>query len=64
MGRLLITAGVVLVLIGLLAQWGLPIGRLPGDIRIQRGNSTFYLPIATCIVISVVLSVIGMLMRR
>ena len=64
MGRFLITAGVVLVLIGLLIQAGLPLGRLPGDIRIQRGNGTFYFPIVTCIVISVVLSLLAMFFRR
>ena len=64
MGRLLIGVGVVLVLIGLAIQLGLPIGRLPGDIRVQRGNSTFYFPIVTCIVISVVLTVLSMLFRR
>ena len=58
MGRLLIAAGVILVLVGFLVQMGLPIGRLPGDIRIQRGNSTFYFPIVTCIVLSVVLSLL------
>jgi hypothetical protein len=64
MGRFLITAGVVLVLIGLLIQAGLPLGRLPGDIRIQRGNGTFYFPIVTCIVISIVLSLLAMFFRR
>ena len=64
MGRLLIGAGVVLILIGLTVQLGLPIGRLPGDIRVQRGNSTFYFPIVTCIVISVVLTVLSVLFRR
>jgi hypothetical protein len=64
MGRFLIAAGVVLVLLGLLIQAGLPLGRLPGDIRIQRGNGTFYVPIVTCIVISVVLSLLTLLFRR
>jgi len=63
-GRVLITVGVLLVVAGLLVQLGVPLGRLPGDIRIQRGNSTFYFPIVTCIVISVVLSAIGILLRR
>ena len=64
MGRLLIAAGVILVLVGFLVQMGLPIGRLPGDIRIQRGNSTFYFPIVTCIVVSIVLTIIAALLRR
>jgi hypothetical protein len=64
MSRLLIISGVVLVLIGLLVHAGLPLGRLPGDIRIQRGNGTFYFPIVTCIVISIVLSLLAMFFRR
>jgi len=64
MGRLLITVGVVLVLVGVLVQMGLPLGRLPGDIRIQRGNSSFYFPIVTCIVVSVVLSLLMAVLRR
>ena len=64
MGRWLIGAGLLLVLVGVLVQLGLPIGRLPGDIRIQRGNSTFYFPIVTCIVVSIVLTVLSALFRR
>jgi hypothetical protein len=64
MGRLLIAAGVVLVLVGLLVQWGVPLGRLPGDIRIQRGNSSFYFPIVTCVVVSIVLTVLLAVFRR
>ena len=64
MSRLLIVAGVVLILAGILLKVGLPIGRLPGDIVIRRGGGTFYLPIVTCLVISVVLSLIGMLLRK
>jgi hypothetical protein len=64
LGRLLIGAGVVLVLVGLLVQMGLPLGRLPGDIRIQRGQSTFYFPIVTCIVVSVVLTLLAAFFRR
>jgi hypothetical protein len=63
-GRFLIGAGLLLVLAGLLIQMGLPLGRLPGDIRIQRGNSTFYFPIVTCIVVSVVLSLLAAFFRR
>ena len=50
--------------IGVLIQMGLPLGRLPGDIRIQRGNSSFYFPIVTCIVVSLVLSLLMVLFRR
>jgi hypothetical protein len=40
------------------------LGRLPGDIRIERGNTAFYFPIVTCIVLSIVLSLIMSLFRR
>jgi hypothetical protein len=62
--RLFIFAGLVLVAIGLVMKLGLPLGRLPGDIVIQRGNSTFYFPIVTCIVLSVALSILAALFRR
>jgi hypothetical protein len=64
MGQILIIAGLVIVAIGLLIWLGVPIGRLPGDILIRRGNFTFYLPITTSILASVVLMLIGMLLRR
>jgi hypothetical protein len=64
MGRLLIVAGIVLVLAGVAVQFGLPLGRLPGDIIIRRGNGTFYFPIVTCLVISLVLTIIAALLRR
>jgi len=64
MSRSLIVIGIVLIVAGLAMRFGLPLGKLPGDIVIQRGNSTFYFPIVTCIVVSVILSIIGLLMRR
>jgi hypothetical protein len=64
MGKVLIVAGAVLLLAGVLIQVGLPIGRLPGDIVIRRGNGTFYFPLVTCLVASVVLSLIMALFRR
>ena len=59
---MLVVFGVVIVFIGLAfwsgfgASW---LGRLPGDIRIERGQSAFYFPIVTCIIISVVLSLLA-----
>lgn len=64
MSRILISAGALLIVAGLLVHWGFPLGKLPGDIRIQRGNSSFYFPIVTCILVSVVLSVLAALFRR
>ena len=61
LGRFVVMIGVVTMLIGL-AMWGgfVPkwLGRLPGDIRIDREHSAFYFPILTCIIVSIVLSVV------
>ena len=66
MQRVLIAIGVVLVLIGLLWPWigKLPIGRLPGDIRIEKDGFVFFFPIVTGIVISIVVSLIIWLLRK
>ena len=64
MGRVLIVIGLVLVAVGAAIQLGLPIGRLPGDIIIRRGGGTLYFPIVTCIVVSIVLTIIAALLRR
>jgi hypothetical protein len=64
LARILILAGLLLVAVGILIKLGVPIGRLPGDIVVRRGASTFYFPIVTCIVVSVVLSVLAALFRR
>ncbi|MGI8438508.1 MAG: DUF2905 domain-containing protein [Chthoniobacterales bacterium] len=66
-GKLLVIFGVVTVLLGLALWSGLGagwLGRLPGDIRIERGNSSFYFPVVTCIIVSIVLSLIVSLFRR
>lgn len=66
-GRLLVVFGIVAVLLGAALWSGIGagwLGRLPGDIRIERGNSGFYFPIVTCIIISVVLSLVMSLLRR
>lgn len=67
LGKALVILGVVLVVIGA-AIWALPrvpfLGRLPGDIYIQRGNFTFYFPITTAIIISIVLTIVLSLLRR
>ena len=64
MGKALIVVGLVIAAIGVLVHLGLPIGRLPGDIVVRRGQATFYFPIVTCIILSVLLSLIGILLRR
>ncbi|MGA2457973.1 MAG: DUF2905 domain-containing protein [Terriglobales bacterium] len=59
---MLLMLGVTLVVIGgiviLLGRTGLPLGRLPGDILYRGKNTTFYFPLASCILISVVLSIV------
>lgn len=66
MQRLLITAGLVLLLAGLFWPWlsRLPFGRLPGDIRIVREGFSVHFPIVTCIIVSIVLSLLLWLFRR
>jgi hypothetical protein len=66
MSRWLVTIGLLLVIVGLLWPWlsKLGLGRLPGDIVIERGNVHTYFPIVTCIIVSVVLSFILWLMNR
>src|SRR3954471_19646335 len=66
-GKALMIFGAVIVLVGAALWSGIGggwLGRLPGDIRIERGNSGFYFPIVTCIIISIVLSLILSLFRR
>ena len=64
MGRSLVILGLVIAGIGLVVMAGVPLGRLPGDIIWRRGQSTIYLPIVTCLVVSVVLSLILTIFRR
>ena len=64
MGRTLIVLGVVIAGVGLLMTMGLPIGRLPGDFTIRRGNFTFYFPLASSIIASIVLTLIMMFVGR
>jgi len=68
MGRTLIVVGVLLVIAGLALEFGprLPfrIGRLPGDIYIHRGNTTFYFPVVTCILLSAVMTLVLWIVNR
>jgi Protein of unknown function (DUF2905) len=61
LGRLIVIIGVIATVVGLLMWSGIApkwLGRLPGDIRIEREHSSFYFPIVTCIILSIVLSLI------
>jgi hypothetical protein len=67
LGRFLIVIGVILVLVGavLLVAPKIPwLGKLPGDISFKRGNVSFYFPLGTCILISIILTLILYLFRK
>jgi len=61
-GRALMMGGILLFLLGggiyLSAKFGLPLGRLPGDIRIEGENGTFYFPVTSSILVSVALTIV------
>ena len=66
-GKMLVVLGAVIVLLGLALWTGVGagwLGCLPGDIRIERGHSAFYFPIVTCIIISIVVSLLLSFFRR
>ena len=66
MGKWLIVGGVMLILLGIAAQTGVLswLGRLPGDIRIERPGFSFYFPLTTMIVVSALLSLVVQILRR
>jgi len=68
LGKLLLVLGSVIIALGaallLAGKFNLPLGRLPGDIVYRGKNTVFYFPLATCIIVSVVLSLILWLVNR
>jgi hypothetical protein len=67
LGKFIVIFGVIVTLVGLVLWSGLEpkwLGRLPGDIRIEREHSTFYFPIVTCIILSILLSLLWSIFRR
>jgi hypothetical protein len=64
LGKLLVVVGLVITGIGLLVMLGVPVGRLPGDVTFKRGNFTFYFPLATSIIASILLTLLLSLLRR
>jgi len=67
LGKFLVIAGAMIILLGAILWSGVAprwLGRLPGDIRIEREHSVFYFPIVTCIIISIVLSLLFSIFRR
>lgn len=63
-GKLLVFAGIGLVVTGLILWFVVPRGGLPGDITIKTGNATFAFPVVTCLVVSLVLTVLFQIFRR
>jgi hypothetical protein len=64
MGKALVVIGLVIAGLGLVTMMGFPLGRLPGDISVKRGNFAFYFPLATSIVLSILLTLLFALFRR
>jgi uncharacterized protein HemY len=64
MGKLLVVVGLVIAGIGLLVMAGIPFGRLPGDLVLRRGKASFYFPLATSIILSLLLTLLLALFRR
>ena len=61
MGRALILFGLVMVAAGLAVTYGVPLGRLPGDFTVKRGGFSIYVPLASCILVSVLLTLVSAL---
>lgn len=64
MGRLLVFLGLGLTAVGLLIMAGVPIGRLPGDFVVRRGPVSFYFPLATSIILSIIVTLVLSFFRR
>jgi len=63
-GKTLVLLGLALAGLGLLIMMGVPLGRLPGDFAVRRGNFSFYFPLATSIILSIILTLIFAFFRR
>ena len=64
MGKSLVIIGAVIALVGVAMMAGFPLGRLPGDFTVRRGAFTFYFPLASSILVSVLLTVVMYWFRR
>jgi Protein of unknown function (DUF2905) len=67
-GKFVVIVGALLVVVGVVL-WRFPglfgwVGKLPGDISVQKGNFSFYFPVATCILVSIILTLVSWLFRR
>jgi hypothetical protein len=64
MGKILVLVGLAIAGLGLIVMIGFPLGRLPGDFSIRRGNVSFYFPLATSIILSILFTLLFALFRR
>ena len=64
MGKTLVLLGLGLAALGVLVMLGVPLGRLPGDFYVRRGSVSFYFPLTTSIVLSIVLTLVLAFFRR
>jgi DUF2905 family protein len=64
MGKVLVVIGLVIAGLGLVMMLGVPLFRLPGDFYVKRGNFSFYFPLATSIVLSIILTLLMAFLRR
>lgn len=64
MGKLLVLVGLAIAALGVVVMLGVPLGRLPGDIVVRRGNFSFYFPLATSIVLSILLTLLLSVLKR
>jgi predicted MFS family arabinose efflux permease len=64
MGKTLVLIGLAIAGLGLLVMVGVPLGRLPGDFYVKRGSFSFYFPLATSIILSIILTLVLAFFRR
>jgi hypothetical protein len=63
-GRILVAVGLGIAFVGVLMMFGIPFGRLPGDLVVRRGRVSFYFPLATSLVLSILLTILFAVFRR
>ncbi len=64
MGKFLVIVGLLVAALGLLMMAGFPLGRLPGDFHVRRGNFSFYFPLTSSLLVSALLTLVMYLLRR
>ena len=64
MGKTLVLVGLGIAALGLVMMLGVPLGRLPGDFQMRRGNFSFYFPLASSIILSILLTLLFAIFRR